>query len=234
MELHEWAQFDFLLNTAAERFVERLVQRTGGLEEGLAALRRDPQGESVWLDEFIRAVLRDFLLDGQGGAGDPTGAVGASGMTADPLDAAARRVDNAVDRVGLLDPAERTVAPALKSAAEEFHAQGLRTIVRRLLDDADGRRLLFELVDDPGICALLLMHGLVRADPATLAVQALAEVRPHLESRCRSPRWCRSAAFGCVREPRRRRRSSIPPAEPPDAPPGWTAPALALDQAPAT
>jgi hypothetical protein len=68
MELHERAQFDFLLNTAAERFVERLVQRTGGLEEGLAALRADPQGEGVWLDEFVRAVLRDFLLDNTAGS----------------------------------------------------------------------------------------------------------------------------------------------------------------------
>lgn len=68
MELHERAQFDFLLNTAAERFVERLVQRTGGLEEGLAALRADPQGEGVWLDEFVRAVLRDFLLDNAAGS----------------------------------------------------------------------------------------------------------------------------------------------------------------------
>jgi hypothetical protein len=68
MELHERAQFDFLVNTAAERFVERLVQRTGGLEEGLAALRADRQGEGVWLDEFVRAVLRDFLLDNTAGA----------------------------------------------------------------------------------------------------------------------------------------------------------------------
>ncbi|MBL8930280.1 MAG: hypothetical protein JNL54_09185 [Kineosporiaceae bacterium] len=68
MELHERAQFDFLLNTAAERFVERLVQRTGDLEQALAALRADPQGEGVWLDEFVRAVLRDFLLDNTAGA----------------------------------------------------------------------------------------------------------------------------------------------------------------------
>jgi hypothetical protein len=68
MDLHERAQFDFLLNTAAERFVERLVQRTGGLAEGLSALRADPQGEGVWLDEFVRAVLRDFLLDNTAGS----------------------------------------------------------------------------------------------------------------------------------------------------------------------
>jgi hypothetical protein len=68
VDLHERAQFDFLLNTAAERFVDRLVQRTGGLEEGLAALRADPRGEGVWLDEFVRAVMRDFLLDNTAGA----------------------------------------------------------------------------------------------------------------------------------------------------------------------
>ena len=67
MHLHERAQVDFLLNTAADRFVDRLVQRTGSLEAGLAALRADPQGEGVWLDEFVRAVLRDFLLDNAAG-----------------------------------------------------------------------------------------------------------------------------------------------------------------------
>jgi hypothetical protein len=68
VELHERAQFDFLVNTAAERFVERLVQRTGSLDAALRALRADPQGEGVWLDEFVRAVLRDFLLDNTAGS----------------------------------------------------------------------------------------------------------------------------------------------------------------------
>lgn len=98
------------------------------------------------------------------------------------LDAAAKRVDTAVERAGLLEPAAQKVALALKAAVEEFHREGLRTIVRRLKDDPDGRRLLFELVDDLGVYALLLMHGLVRADPGTLAERALAEVRPYLES----------------------------------------------------
>jgi Fe-S cluster biogenesis protein NfuA len=105
-----------------------------------------------------------------------------AGQGTNPLDVAARRVDTAVERAGLLDPAAQKVALALKSAVEEFHREGLATIVRRLKDDPDGRRLLFELVDDPGVYALLLMHGLVRADPVTLAERALAEVRPYLES----------------------------------------------------
>ena len=63
-----------------------------------------------------------------------------------PLDDAARRVDNAVERAGLLEPSAQRVALALKAAVEEFHREGLRTIVARLKDDPDGRRLLFELV----------------------------------------------------------------------------------------
>ena len=85
MELHEQAQFDFLLNTAAERFVDRLVQRTGGLEEGLAALRADPNGDGVWLEEFVRAVLRDFLLDNAAGSAFVLQACTRRTLTADHL-----------------------------------------------------------------------------------------------------------------------------------------------------
>jgi Fe-S cluster biogenesis protein NfuA len=103
-------------------------------------------------------------------------------MSANPVDDAARRVDNAVERAGLLEPGAHQVAMALKAAVEGFHREGLRTIVTRLKGDPDGRRLLFELADDPGVYALLLLHGLVRADPVTLAQRALDEVRPYLQS----------------------------------------------------
>ncbi|HEY6797184.1 MAG TPA: NifU family protein, partial [Kineosporiaceae bacterium] len=53
---------------------------------------------------------------------------------------------------------------------------------RALRSDPRGKELLFELVDDPVVYALLTMHGIVRADPATLARRALEEVRPYLES----------------------------------------------------
>jgi hypothetical protein len=78
MNLHERAQFDFLLNTAADRFAERLVQRNGDLDAALSALVTDPQGEGVWLDEFVAAVMRDFLLDNPPGAAFVLGACGRS------------------------------------------------------------------------------------------------------------------------------------------------------------
>lgn len=68
MELHERQQFDFLLMTAVERYVERLEQRNAGAGDALARLRSDPNGEGVWLDEFVAAIFEDFLLANIGGA----------------------------------------------------------------------------------------------------------------------------------------------------------------------
>ena len=63
MNLHETQQFDFLLANAVERYTERLEQRNEGPEKALEKLRADPNGEGIWLDEFARAIFRDFLLD---------------------------------------------------------------------------------------------------------------------------------------------------------------------------
>ncbi|MGF1647437.1 MAG: NifU family protein [Kineosporiaceae bacterium] len=98
------------------------------------------------------------------------------------LDGAAGRVDTAVERAGLLAAADRRVALDLKAAVEEFHRDALVRIVRHLRTDPRGKELLFELVDDPVVYALLVMHGIVRADPVTLAQQALDGVRPYLRS----------------------------------------------------
>ena len=61
---------------------------------------------------------------GEAGTPDATGA--------EALDAAARRVDTAMERVGLLEPAAQRVARDLKAAIEEFHRDGLVRVVRRL------------------------------------------------------------------------------------------------------
>jgi len=68
MNLHERQQFDFLLYTATERYVERLEQRNGGPEGALANLRHDADGQGVWLTEFTDAIFTDFLLDNAEGA----------------------------------------------------------------------------------------------------------------------------------------------------------------------
>lgn len=68
MDAYLRQQFDVLLLTAADRFVERIVQRCGGQDKALKQLQDDPQGEGVWLDEYVDAVFGEFCLDDAGGA----------------------------------------------------------------------------------------------------------------------------------------------------------------------
>lgn len=63
MDLYQRQQFDFLLQTATERFVARLEERFRGAEPALAKLRGSPDGEGVWLGGFVDAIFEDFLLD---------------------------------------------------------------------------------------------------------------------------------------------------------------------------
>jgi hypothetical protein len=68
MELYERQQFDFFLQTATERFVERLEQRFRGANDALAALAAEPESDAVWLHGFVDAVFEDFLLTNVDGA----------------------------------------------------------------------------------------------------------------------------------------------------------------------
>ena len=101
---------------------------------------------------------------------------------ADDLDALAGRLDQtrrAVD--GLADEPRRVAIEAI-DALDEVHREVLTTIVRRLKDDDRGKQLLFELVDDPQVRLTLMMHGILRPDPMTLAARAIEQVRPNLQS----------------------------------------------------
>lgn len=98
------------------------------------------------------------------------------------FEALARAVDLAVERVAGLPHDAREPAEALQRAIEAFHRPALVHIVRTLRGDPRGKELLFELVDDPNVHAVLALHGIVRADPVTRAERALATVRPYLQS----------------------------------------------------
>ena len=63
MDLHARQQFDFLLGTAVERFVETLEHRNEGSANALAKLESNSNAEGVWLTEFVNAIFQDFLLD---------------------------------------------------------------------------------------------------------------------------------------------------------------------------
>jgi hypothetical protein len=68
MELHEQQYFNLLLAMAVERFSERIIQRNEGAQNALTRLRTNPQGDGVWLNEFVDAFFRDALLDNPAGS----------------------------------------------------------------------------------------------------------------------------------------------------------------------
>jgi nitrite reductase/ring-hydroxylating ferredoxin subunit len=77
----------------------------------------------------------------------------------------AQQVDRVIAEVSALEPEIRAKALAVKSAIEEFHRSGLTLIVKTLKADPRGKELLFELVDDPRVYALLTLHGIMRTPP---------------------------------------------------------------------
>lgn len=94
----------------------------------------------------------------------------------------AARVDAAVDKASRLEGEGAAVAAELKQAMEAFHRDALVTIVRCLRNDPQGKQLLFELVDDPAVHAVLLLHGIIRPSVTAMAERALDRVRPYLRS----------------------------------------------------
>lgn len=99
-----------------------------------------------------------------------------------PLEEVARALDEATGQLRALDAEARAVATRAQESLNSLHRAALTTVVRRLKDDPRGKELLFELVDDPGVRMVLMMHGIVRPDPETQARQVLERVRPGLQS----------------------------------------------------
>jgi Fe-S cluster biogenesis protein NfuA/nitrite reductase/ring-hydroxylating ferredoxin subunit len=102
--------------------------------------------------------------------------------TVDNLEQLAERVDKAIAEVMAMEPELRAKAMTLKSTIEEFHKAGLTHIVKKLKNDPEGKKLLFELADEPAVYALFAMHGLVRADLKTQVGRVIDMVRPYMQS----------------------------------------------------
>jgi Fe-S cluster biogenesis protein NfuA/nitrite reductase/ring-hydroxylating ferredoxin subunit len=94
----------------------------------------------------------------------------------------ARALDAAGAAVATLEASSRSVAEDLRRALDDAHRAALVHLIRALRADARGKELLFAAVDVPAVRMVLLMHGLIRPDPSTLARQALDDVRPQLQS----------------------------------------------------
>ena len=61
MDLYSRQQFDFLLQTATERFVARLEERHRGPEAAAVALRSDPTAATV--EEALAALARGLFAE---------------------------------------------------------------------------------------------------------------------------------------------------------------------------
>jgi Fe-S cluster biogenesis protein NfuA/nitrite reductase/ring-hydroxylating ferredoxin subunit len=91
-------------------------------------------------------------------------------------------LDGALAAVAGLEADARRVADGLRTALEDTHRAALVHVIRTLRADERGKELLFAMVDEPAVRLVLLSHGLIKADPTTLARQALEQVRPQLQS----------------------------------------------------
>jgi hypothetical protein len=72
------------------------------------------------------------------------------------------RLDSAIAHVQELPPTERAIAQEYAVALDALARDALTTMVRRFRDDARGKELLFELIDDPAVRMLLGIHGIIR------------------------------------------------------------------------
>jgi nitrite reductase/ring-hydroxylating ferredoxin subunit/Fe-S cluster biogenesis protein NfuA len=91
-------------------------------------------------------------------------------------------VDHARQQLASLDEDIRKRADQLVEAREAFMAAGVREMVRRLKADERAREVLFELVDDPLVYAVLMELGIVRPDIMTRVARAMERIKPYVKS----------------------------------------------------
>jgi Fe-S cluster biogenesis protein NfuA/nitrite reductase/ring-hydroxylating ferredoxin subunit len=94
----------------------------------------------------------------------------------------AERVDQALAALKELPEDAREKAMELKEAIESFHAHGLKKLIDTFRKTEEGKKLLFQAVEEPAIYALFLMHGLIKRDLFTRVAAVLEEVRPYMNS----------------------------------------------------
>jgi hypothetical protein len=93
MEPYLQQVFDVLLRRSAEDLAERAIHRCGGLDQALAAMDSDPDGEGVWRTEFTSAVFAEQLLDSPSGAAFVLNSLARRELPADPGGPAAEVLD---------------------------------------------------------------------------------------------------------------------------------------------
>ena len=102
--------------------------------------------------------------------------------TEETFESLAQKVDEALSVVNTIDGHVKSKAIDLKNAVEAFHKFAITKIVQRLKADPRGKELLFELVDEPSVYAMLQLHGIVKPSLPTRINHVLDAVRPYMQS----------------------------------------------------
>lgn len=104
-------------------------------------------------------------------------------MLTEDFQGIAERVDKALKNIeSLEDENAKMHALGLKTAIEDFHKFALTKIIQKLKSDPNGKELLFELVDEPSVYALLQLHGIIKQNLDGKITQVLDLVRPYMQS----------------------------------------------------
>lgn len=96
------------------------------------------------------------------------------------FDDLARRVDELRDRIHHQDPEVAALLDETVEAITAFNRVGLMVLVRMLRSDPRGQDILFAAVDEPEVMALLVSHGLVKANLTLDVLRAVEQIRPYL------------------------------------------------------
>jgi len=93
-----------------------------------------------------------------------------------------QRIQELVEKIGTLnDPAARRMLQECLESVLSFYGHGLERILE-LVDKAGSEKVRDALIHDPGVCALLLIHGLHPVSLEARLSEALDKVRPYMES----------------------------------------------------
>ena len=92
----------------------------------------------------------------------------------------ASRVDQLRNKVTQQSKEVHALLDETIDAITAFNRAGLAELVRVLRADARGTELLFEAVDIAEVMALMVSHGIVRADLTLDVLRIVDQLRPHL------------------------------------------------------
>lgn len=92
----------------------------------------------------------------------------------------ARRVDDLRARVARQGGEAKALLDETIEAITDFNRVGLASLVSFLRRDPAGVELLYRAVDAPEVMALLVAHGIVRADLTLDVLRVVEQLRPYL------------------------------------------------------